>query len=576
MNTAGRRLAIPAIAVAGLALGFALFTSSGRDDAYITYGAAHSLAERGEIANINADRLEQSSTLLFTLVSALGSRLTTLSVPDVGIYLSILFGLLCVVLAPALAARLDRRLAIPLALLIATSPALLYWSFSGMEATLTALLMMWATRSAMDWFGEAAPRWTHLASMAVSFLLFTMVRPEAGIVLIAGTAGVGARVVLDSRKHDLATRRWGVMLATAVLCSGSLLLIRWLYFGGWVPQPVLAKASGLSLSNARSGVDYLWELRGTLWIIIPAFVGLGLFARDAVRRRGFPIATIPIAMLFAYLGFVVSTGGDWMELGRFVVPVVPLLALCALDAGRQVAWRSAIAATTALFLSLNVLGLYGAVRRESTGVPVWKWRRVDCSGDCAAAPWHERYNHIHNRDRRFLSAAREVMRSVVDLDPGRPVIVMSLQAGMVAYYLELEFGRAMRFVDTCSLVTSDFMACPVTQRAKKTSLGACTPIPELLQNRTALRNDCGIDPDIVFGLFPGTPPAIAALDRRLGPLGYQIAVAGNYPLSADGSLQKPLNINTGQYLAVRADIAARLPAFRSAPQGEPAGAESLR
>jgi hypothetical protein len=65
-----RRRALPAVAAAALVLGFVLFGSSGRDDNYITYWPAHSLAEHAEITNINDQRLEQSSSLSFTIAIA--------------------------------------------------------------------------------------------------------------------------------------------------------------------------------------------------------------------------------------------------------------------------------------------------------------------------------------------------------------------------------------------------------------------------------------------------------------------------------------------------------------------------
>jgi hypothetical protein len=558
-SPARRRLIVATIAVAAMALGLVLYGSSGRDDAYITYGAADSLIDRGVIANINHERLEQSSTLLFTLAIAAVSRVTTLAVPDVAIALGIAFGLLTIAAAAAIGARFEPRLAVPVALVVATSPCLLYWSFSGMEATLTALLALWATHSAIAWLHDIHPSRARLLSVASSFLLFAMVRPETGLVLIAALLPVGVVIRSGGRGGDALFRRWLPLLAAAVGSTLVILVFRRLYFGAYFPQPVIAKSSGLSAAAVRAGASYLWQQRACLVSLVPAAVGVGLLARDVVDRRGVSAAAVPSAMVGSYLACVVAAGGDWMELGRFLVPVVPLLAVCALDPWPRTRWRAALATVTAVLVLANAIGLARSLAGESTGIAAWNWRAVDCRGSCGEAPWHERYNHIHRRDLGFLPRATQVVRAAGSLGLGRPVSVLSVQAGMVAYYLERAVGKQMYFIDACGLVTDHATRCPLTARAEKSSLGTCMPINEILSRRAELRDQCGIDPDIVYGLFPGTPKAADTLRRTLGALGYRVVIADSFPASLDGSLRRPLQMTTGEYLAVREDLAARLP-----------------
>ena len=52
------------------ALSLALFGASGRDDPYITFSAAEAIVHNGRLANINGDAIEQSTTLLLTLLLA--------------------------------------------------------------------------------------------------------------------------------------------------------------------------------------------------------------------------------------------------------------------------------------------------------------------------------------------------------------------------------------------------------------------------------------------------------------------------------------------------------------------------
>ena len=87
--------AVPIIAL--LLAGLLLFPSARADDTHITYWAAHSLSQYGEILNYNGERVEQSSSLLHVLLLALLQRLTTLDVELMGKPFSVIFGIASVV-----------------------------------------------------------------------------------------------------------------------------------------------------------------------------------------------------------------------------------------------------------------------------------------------------------------------------------------------------------------------------------------------------------------------------------------------------------------------------------------------
>ena len=70
---AAARAAAPAIGACALSTATAvtLLSATGQDDTHITYWAARALAEHGVIVNHAGARVEQSSSLLLTLVLAL-------------------------------------------------------------------------------------------------------------------------------------------------------------------------------------------------------------------------------------------------------------------------------------------------------------------------------------------------------------------------------------------------------------------------------------------------------------------------------------------------------------------------
>ncbi|AUX28516.1 MULTISPECIES: hypothetical protein [Sorangium] len=56
-----------AVIAAFVLLGFVLLSAPGHDDSHITYWAAHTLEEHGQILNYNGERVEQSSSLAHVL-----------------------------------------------------------------------------------------------------------------------------------------------------------------------------------------------------------------------------------------------------------------------------------------------------------------------------------------------------------------------------------------------------------------------------------------------------------------------------------------------------------------------------
>jgi hypothetical protein len=62
-------------------VGLTLFPASGRDDIYITYWAAHTLSEYGQILNYEGLRVEQSSSLLHVLLLSVLHLSTHVDVP---------------------------------------------------------------------------------------------------------------------------------------------------------------------------------------------------------------------------------------------------------------------------------------------------------------------------------------------------------------------------------------------------------------------------------------------------------------------------------------------------------------
>jgi len=141
------KIATAAAALLLVVLGLVLFPSSGRDDSYISFWSAHSLATDGRITNYNGEHVEQSSSLGFVAALALLRRVTGAGVPLLGALLSMLMGMLAVFGASMLAQSITPRAGPAAAWLAATCPPLVYWTMSGMEMAAAAATNIWVAAS---------------------------------------------------------------------------------------------------------------------------------------------------------------------------------------------------------------------------------------------------------------------------------------------------------------------------------------------------------------------------------------------------------------------------------------------
>ena len=237
--------------IAGLVgLSVSLFPSAGRDDAYITYWAAHTLREFGEIANINGAHIEQSTSLLHVLVLGAVSLVTRLAVPAIGPPTSVLFGVLTVVYTFEFARRyVGRWYAMGAAMIVATAAPFVYWTTGGLEGTMTALVataLLYHLTRYLERPGTGRPP----AAVWVAMGAFLLARPESIFVIASVLLGMFVILrlrgmsVADDRLEDYALAIRKVMwaaLAGAVLMA-AIFAFKTFYFGDWLPQPVAAKA----------------------------------------------------------------------------------------------------------------------------------------------------------------------------------------------------------------------------------------------------------------------------------------------------------------------------------------------
>lgn len=538
------RSAISIIAVcAGLAsalASFVLFGKSGPDDSYITNWAALGLANSGSITNYNGQIFEQSTSLLHVVTIGSTRFLTGLPVPLIGYLLGLIGIVLTVVMASALARRLDIRAAIPATLFVAAAYPLLYWGGSGLETTLVPpilILFLIKFESCLRHFHEKSTKAVFLSRDALWLLLATLlacaIRPDTMVVVVAIAGTAAAVATAQSFLRPSVTllpsinRRSGA-LSLAIVGLGFSMIegFRLIYFGKLFPAPVYAK-TGFSL-QVDSGWHYITSSLPSpiLWVpvVALALVGAWRLAKAASLAGWLTI----VCAVYLFL-LVLFSGGDWMGWARMLVsPTVfaLILAACGVSYVRTligqrfpnvlpglVSGRVVTAALVCIVLSLEILVLsvkFSAPRDNGEVyvgyAPIWtSWRSVTKTGTTLpiqpALPFYEARNVAHTRDVLFVRTLEPALRDLAarlrQNDPNRIITIASPQAGLNSYYLFQDIP-GLKFIDRLGLTTDSFSTCSglkrspfgasVTDQFWIANAGKCAPeLPDILISNAQIR-----------------------------------------------------------------------------------------
>ena len=511
-----------------ISLSLIVFSSSGRDDSYITYWAADSLATHGEILNYNGDRLEQSSSLLHVVSLALLHRITGLEFSVLGALFSLALGGLTILLVAVLVSRFAPDLAVATALLSATHVAIVYWSIGSLESTLTSftvlhLILMLGTLIRRNRF-----RWLEVIWLIVATSLFVTVRPEMPVVLVCMIGGLLVVEIIRPTEMHRRVVLIGVVISMVIVM---LFVYRWLTFGQLMPQPVLAKVDGLSPLRAIRGFEYLlaeflWEqgvfsmVGGTIILVALVTVGWTFFRNEGINVY----VLLSLLFLVAYAFFIVLSGGDWMELGRFLVPLIPIAMGLAALAFRW--WATILEKpliypmTIGILLALQLTSLHIAATTDSTGMPVWKVaahrRAFGNQYEAEQYSWFEHANQVHRRDIPTIDYLKSAVEEV-HAEKGASVRILSQQMGMVPFYVVGAYPEEVEVVDTFGLVESSFLDCPLLREKSRGRLGVSIALTEYLSELDTFVEICDSDkPDIVFSLYE------PQLDSVLADAGYAV------------------------------------------------------
>jgi hypothetical protein len=472
---------------------FFLFPSSGSDDSYITYWSAYSLSEFGQIVNYNGDKIEQSSTLLLTLLLAIFHKITAVDIETLSPLLSLISGIATIYLAGLLSKALDIN-SFAVKTLTATSIPLLYWGTSGMETSLIAavvlLLLLTFLRVTED---PTVPGYFLTFSCISAYILL---RPEAFFV-------IELFLFFSFLLHYFRNKSKKTIVILGIYSSVFfiiLTLFRYLYFDAFFPQPVYAKIGVSLFTKSLNGYYYYLKSIRQYFVLFFLLIPVAVFIWNILKIKSTKDSYLYLFIL-SYLLFIFSSGGDWMIGLRFFVPVIPLLIVTTI-----IFFSSFLSVNSILSIgvvaNLCCIGVFSVMANISCAI--WNYdeyisRLKENNFDTSRLSFFEIANKRHYRDIPLSNHLKLVLDSIsnVKKDPS----IMSAQGGFVCYHLSREYYNKFTFIDRFGLVTRDFNQCPATKDAPRESFGTNLSYDYLLGNAESLLKDCNIKkPDIIFDL----------------------------------------------------------------------------
>ena len=323
----------PVLAATAVLLPHALLFDFVNDDAYISFRYARNLAEHGQLVFNLGERVEGFTNFLWTVLLAGGVALG-ISPVVLSRFLGVAFAVGTLSLTVRIGLRLDSERPMPGQAIapigLAALGAFACWCTGGLETQLFTFLSLLGFELML---AEVASG-RGFAS-GICFALAAMTRPEG--MFFFGLAGL-FRVVRNLRlERRLAPQRHEIAFVVAFLAVFLPYFVwRWKYFGYPFPNTFYVKSAGAW----PRGLYYLRRFAEDYAVGFLALIALAGWPAAADRRRRdlFALGTL-VTISFAI--YVTKVGGDFMGLYRFILPVVPLAAICVQEGARTLHGRLA-------------------------------------------------------------------------------------------------------------------------------------------------------------------------------------------------------------------------------------------
>jgi len=392
------------------------------DDAYIAFRYSRHLAEgHGLVFNLGeSPPVEGYTNLLWVLWLALFERLGV-DVTLAARATSIACGAVLLAVTTHVAVRrfsLALPAAIALALFLACLPPMAMWSTGGLETMAFALAVfaVWE-RLAGD---PDRPRGVQAGICALAAALLR----ADGALWAAMAIAAAAAARPTERAREL---RRALLVALAILAAGEAAHLAWRHavHGEWIPNTARVKA-GFSAMRLERGLNYVvaFGLEVLPFLLLPL---------AAVFRRG--LARQAAIFLALAVGYAVFVGGDFMPMGRFLVPAMPFLALILAELAASTRGGVALAGACAVLAILPGFDVHLvplAVRERFH----FRWNQEEPESEVAM------WRGMRDRARQWELLGRALAART---EPGDSIVLGNI--GAVGYFTELVIFDPFGLVD---------------------------------------------------------------------------------------------------------------------------------
>ncbi len=282
------------------------------DDAYIFMRYAENFVSGEGLVFNPGERVEGYTSPLWLFTTCL-LALLPFDLPDASWALSTLLGLATILMVfvwgATPAAGGGVATALVCALFLATNPAFVYWTASGMDTSLFGFLVLASFLTFASRIGTEGS----LLIPGISFALAALTRPEMIALLPAFLLFIGK-----------SARRWLQFLAPLAMPALHLLW-RWYYYGALLPNTYNAKVGVPLWSRIHAGGIYSARFALAFSLVLVLLVLRATFTArgNNEARRAFMLAA-PGVVIWALS--VTALGGDHFSMMRFYVPLLPLFA----------------------------------------------------------------------------------------------------------------------------------------------------------------------------------------------------------------------------------------------------------
>ena len=336
------------------------------DDAYISLRYSKNFAEGQGVVFNPGEKVEGYTCFLWVSILALVCRMHGDPVVWCRV-LAVLAGALTVVLTgiAALSVRKEGKLtgwALLPVMLVAFSPALVFWGAAGMETMLFGLLYF-ASGLVLAGGAVGTKRVVVAALLAV---LCAMTRPN-GVLL----GPVAVMFLLLQFGMPIKQRLRLIIYYSAVffLFFGVYFIWRYSYYGYLLPNTFYAKV-GAGLPVVLRGIKYVVK-----YLLAYQIVLLGIFF--LLRRRRWSGLVLFAALIsVVHTAYVAWVGGDYFSEFRFFVPIQPYIAVLFLSAIRSHALAADGSSEERFFFGWIRPVLIASLLCVATYVPYLSQRRV--------------------------------------------------------------------------------------------------------------------------------------------------------------------------------------------------------